>query len=73
MWNDYVATILSLCFGAIAFLVLLLALVAELFERSRVPRFFFYAMSLSAIAPALVSILFVVFIKHGNLDWRHLF
>ena len=71
MWNDYVATILTLSFTAIALFILLVSLVAELIERSKVPRWYFGLMVISVITPLIVGAFFMV-LKKGGLDWMHL-
>ena len=71
MWNDYVATILTLSFTAIALFILLVSLVAELIERSKVPRWYFGLMVISVITPLIVGVFFMV-LKKGGLDWMHL-
>jgi hypothetical protein len=68
LWNDFVATILSLSFAAIALFILLISLIAELIDKSKVPRWYFYVMFLSVLTPILVGSLFM-YIKNGSLDW----
>ncbi|MDX2278033.1 MAG: hypothetical protein NW218_00530 [Saprospiraceae bacterium] len=58
--NDYMATLLTLIIGAIVLAVLLLALLSEAIERSRVPRRYFYVMGLSVLAPLVAAILYQV-------------
>ena len=70
MWNDYVATILTLSFTAIALFILLVSLVAELIERSKVPRWYFGLMVISVVTPLIVGVFFMV-LKKGGLDWMH--
>ena len=52
MWlaNEYIATLLTLCIGAVVFAVLLIAMIAEFIERSKVPRQYFYIMGVSLAA-----------------------
>lgn len=65
--NDYMATLLTLIIGAIVLAVLLLALLSEAIERSRVPRRYFYVMGLSVLAPLVAAILYqVLFGGHLN-------
>lgn len=65
--NDYMATLLTLIIGAIVLAVLLLALISEAIERSRVPRRYFYVMGLSVLAPLVAAILYqVLFGGHLN-------
>ena len=46
VFNDYLATMLSLIFGSIFLLILLTSLVVELVEKSKVPRWYFTFMGL---------------------------
>ena len=58
--NDYLATLLTLILGAIVSAVLLLALIAEWIERSKVPRRYFHVMGLSALAPLVAAALYLL-------------
>ncbi|HNL40438.1 MAG TPA: hypothetical protein PKH43_14905, partial [Saprospiraceae bacterium] len=42
LFNDYLATLLTMILTAIVFAVLLIALIAEWIERSKVPRLYFW-------------------------------
>ena len=64
--SNYLATLLTLIIGAIVSAVLLIALVAEVLERSRVPRRYFYVMGLSVLAP-LVSAGIYLALFGGNI------
>ncbi len=64
--SDYIATLLTFIIGAIVSAVLLIALMAEVIERSKVPRRYFYVMLLSIIAPVVSAILYL-FIFGGKL------
>ena len=68
LWNDYIATLVSALFILVCTSILLIALVAELIERSKVPRRYFYYMLVSILAP-LLSSLFFINQMNGNLDW----
>ena len=68
MWNDYVATILSLSFAAIAFFILSISLIAEWIDRSKVPRLYFYFMIISILTPVIIGSFFM-YLKKGALDW----
>jgi hypothetical protein len=57
--DDYLATLLTLIIGAIVSAVLLVALMAEGIERSKVPRKYFYVMLLSIVAPLVAGILYL--------------
>ena len=65
--NDYLATMVSLIFGTMFFAILLVSLVVEVVERSRVPRWYFVFMLISVIAP-LVSAGIYLSITQG-LNW----
>ncbi|MCB0570526.1 MAG: hypothetical protein KDC66_12205 [Phaeodactylibacter sp.] len=67
MANDYMASMLSLIFGGIFLLILLVSLVVELVERSRVPRWYFTFMGVSVIAPILAAVLYSLF--SGGMGW----
>lgn len=60
VFNDYMATMLSLIFGSIFLLILLVSLVVELVEKSKVPRWYFIFMGLSVLAPIIAAILYVL-------------
>ena len=57
--SDYVATLLTLIVGAIVSAVLVVALMAEWVERSKVPRWYFQVMALSIGANATAAGLYV--------------
>ncbi|MBV6439887.1 MAG: hypothetical protein DYG98_14600 [Haliscomenobacteraceae bacterium CHB4] len=59
LFNDYLATLLTLIIGAIVLAVLLIALIAEAIERSKVPRKYFYIMVLSIAAPIVAAALYL--------------
>lgn len=66
--NDYLATLLTLIIGAILTAVLAVALISELIERSKVPKRYFWVMSLSILAP-LVAMACYMFIFGGKLNF----
>lgn len=66
--NDYLATLLTLILVAIVSAVLLIALMAEAIERSKVPRRYFYVMALSILAPMAAAVLYM-FIFGGRLEF----
>lgn len=57
--SDYVATLLTLAVGAIVLAILVIALLAELVERSKVPRRYFSIMALSFLAIVTAAGLYV--------------
>ncbi len=58
--NDYLATLLTLIIGAIVSAVLLIALMAEWVERSKVPRRYFQVMAVSIAAPVAAAVLYLL-------------
>jgi hypothetical protein len=68
MWNDHVATILTLSLSAIAFFILLISLIAEALDTSKVPRWYFWVMGISILTPLIIGAFFLT-IKNGTLDW----
>jgi len=57
--SDYVATLLTLTAGAIVLAILIIALLAEAVERSKVPRRYFSIMALSLLAIVVAAALYV--------------
>ena len=72
LWNDLVASMLSLSFTVIAILVLIISLVADSLDKSRVDRWYYQLMVISAVTPFIVSAFFGI-IKKGQFDWMHPF
>ena len=62
LWDEYLASLLTLVFTAISIFILAISLMAELIEPSKVPRWYFYSMLVSIIAPILATIVFVYFV-----------
>lgn len=70
MWlvNDYMATLLTLIVTAIVFAILAIALISEAIERSKVPRWYFWIMGLSMLAPVVAALVYN-FIFGGRLSF----
>lgn len=66
--SDYVATLLTLSLGAIVLAVLVIALLSEWIERSKVPRRYFYIMGLSLVSIAASAAIYM-FIFGGRLEF----
>jgi hypothetical protein len=58
--NDFIATLLTLCIGAVVSAVLIVALLAEVFERSKVPRQYFYIMGISILCMVLAAGIYIL-------------
>ncbi len=65
--NDYIATFISVTFLGIFVFILIIALLVELIERSKVPRNYYYFMLISILAPILTAM--VMLSLKGELDW----
>ena len=65
--DEYLATMLSLIFGSIFMLLWLISIVVEWIERSKVPRWYFSFMLMSALAPLIAAIIFLSI--SGGLEW----
>lgn len=66
--NDYVAALLTLIVGAIVSAVLIIALISEAIERSKVPKKYFQIMALSVLAMLVSALIYVVLIG-GQLEF----
>ena len=60
MANDYLGSLLSLIFGSIFLGILVISLLAELIERSKVPKWYYTFMWISVLAPILVSAIMIL-------------
>jgi hypothetical protein len=65
--NDYVATLLTLIISAIVFCILIIALMAEGIERSKVPKKYFWVMAVSIAAPLLACAVYL-FLFDGKIS-----
>jgi hypothetical protein len=68
LWNEYVASYLTLIFPGIIFVVLLIAAVADLIEPSRIPKWYYGLMIVSILTPLAIGGLFY-YMYEGRLDW----
>lgn len=67
LFNDYLASLLSIIFGTICLLILLISLIVEAIERSKVPRWYYYFLAMSVLAPIGAALIYL-FIS-GGVDW----
>jgi len=67
LWDTYIASLICLLLGAIFLLILLVSLVVEWIEPSRVPRGYFLFMLIASIAPLLATLIFVLI--NGRPEW----
>lgn len=68
--NDYLASMISLIFGSLFLVILLISLVVEVVERSKVPRWYFYFMLASVIAPLLSAGIYLSIMQ--GVDWMNI-
>jgi len=68
LWNEYVATYSTIILVGIMFVILLFSLVADLIEKSRIPKWYYYVLVISIVIPLVVG-MFFVYIYGGNLSW----
>lgn len=64
--SDYVAALLTLIVGAIVSAVLIIALISETLERSKVPKKYFQVMALSILSIILSAIIYVSLSSGGR-------
>lgn len=68
MWDEYVASYLTLVFPAVILFILIIAFIADLIEPSRIPGWYYGLMILSILIPLCVGALFFYF-NEGVFDW----
>ncbi len=66
--SDYAGSFLSAVFASIFLAIFVISLIVEAIERSKVPRWYYWVMVVSFLAPAIVGILFLLLGK-GELTW----
>ena len=66
--NSYIATLLTAIIVPIFVSLLVISLIAELLDRSKVPKWYFKIMVLSAVIPILVAMFFFN-ANDGFFDW----
>jgi hypothetical protein len=69
LWNPYIGFMLTLFFVGISFFVLLVSLIAELIERTRITRAYFWWMGISVIVPLVIAAFFVWSGGGSIADW----
>jgi hypothetical protein len=66
LWNEYVATYATIILPGVMAVILLLSLIAEFIEPSRIPKWYYYIMVISILIPLVVG-MFFMYIYGGNL------
>ena len=67
-FNAYIGFLLCLVIGCISTAILILSIILEMIERSRVPLYYFYFMGSAILSPILVLIAFLMFDPNA-LSW----
>jgi len=68
LWNEYVATYLTLIFPGMILVILVIGTIADLIEPSRIPRWYYLLMIISIVTPLVIGWLFY-YLYEGRLDW----
>lgn len=68
LWDDYIASMLTIVFSFIFFFILVISLMVELVERSKVPRWYFTLMAVSIFAPIAAAFVFIFFMG-ADFEW----
>lgn len=68
LWNEYVGTYLSIILPGVMLVILILSVIADWIEPSRIPRWYYYLMIMSIVIPLAIGIFFM-YIYHGRLEW----
>ncbi|HUR30388.1 MAG TPA: hypothetical protein VMZ69_03090 [Saprospiraceae bacterium] len=68
LWNEYVATYLTIIFPAIFTIILILSAIADWIEPSRIPSWYYKLMIISIFIPLLIGGIFF-YIYDGRFDF----
>ncbi len=68
LWNEYVASYITLILPAMILVILVLAKIADWIEPSRMPGWYYVLMIVSIIIPLVIGIIFY-FINNGKIEW----
>ena len=68
LWNEYVATYITIIFPVMILLILLLSAIAEWIEPSRIPRWYYQLMLISVVIPILIGAIFYI-LYGGRFDF----
>ena len=68
IWNEYVAFYITVIFPSIILFLMILSLIADLIEPSRIPRWYYKLMLISIVIPVMIGGVFF-FIYEGKFDF----
>ena len=67
LYDDYLGTLMTSIIAPIGLLLVIIAIIAERLEPSRVPRWYFVLMFNSFLAPIAAAIVYMVIL--GGVEW----
>lgn len=67
LWDEYVATMLSLVWGSICLLIVLTSLAVEWIEKSKVPKAYYKYLWVSVLAPIIAVVMYGGIV--GGIKW----
>jgi|SRR5687767_7360314 len=68
LWNEYVASYLTIIFPIMILLILILSAIADWIEPSRIPGWYYKLIVISILIPLLIGTIFYV-LDEGKMDW----
>jgi hypothetical protein len=68
LWNEYVASILTIIFPGMILVILIIGTIADLIEPSRIPKWYYGLMIISIVTPLVIGWIFY-YLYGGSLDW----
>jgi hypothetical protein len=68
LYDDYMGSLVSIVLAGVFAAVLIISLIVERIEPSKVPRKYFYVIAVSVLAPLLAMGLYVL-IMGGRIGW----
>ena len=68
LWNEYIASLVSIILVPIIFSILLISLISELIEKSKVPKVYFKFMIISILTPIVIALLMKMLF--GTIIWE---
>jgi hypothetical protein len=68
LWNEYVASYATIILPGVMAVILLISLIADLIEPSRIPRWYYFIMVITILIPLVVG-MFFLYIYGGKLAW----
>jgi len=68
LWDEYLASYITLIFPIMIFVILVLALIADWIEPSRIPGWYYKLMIVSIVIPVIIVAVFY-YINDGRIDW----